>query len=277
MRVVVNVRLIYRELNSIQMARRGEKEYQKWDYSLHIEKHKRKVIKMNILSKVNIIKLRKNYGEIDDVINTKEYREFRSEEEAEAWGKERYGKWAKQYKEIFKLTSKYDNKLLHVVEPADMYLGYKYIEMNGVLREEAAYDSVSKEIAGYIGNLMMAIFSAPVIGEKVILYRLVPKLMVEELVFHNKKGRPYVEKGFLSTSMVKECCEKHCGSSNYMLKIYVDDETPIHAIFANAIRVRSEEELLLPPKMYMRMVKYPYVDEATGKIVYEVRLINMVW
>ena len=240
-------------------------------------KNKGKVIEMKNLNKTNTEELRKAYGEINDTINTNEYREFENQEEAELWGKEHFDEWASNHKKMFQLTLKYGNPLLHLADPADMYFGDKHADINKALRKETAYDSVPRDIVSYTGNLMMTIFSAPVIGEKVVLYKQVPKKMVKKLVEYNKKGVPYLEKGFLSTSMVKECCANHCGSSEYMLKIYVDDYAPIHAIFANAIRVSSEEELLLPPKMYMRMVKYPYVDEVTGKIVYEVRLINMVW
>lgn len=240
-------------------------------------KNKGKVIEMKNLNKTNIGELRKAYGEINDTINTNEYREFKSKDEAELWGKENFDEWASNHKKMFQLTLKYGNPLLHLEDPADMYFGDKHSDINKALRKETAYDSVPRDIVSYTGNLMMTVLSAPVIGERVVLYKQVPKKMVKKLVEYNKKGVPYLEKGFLSTSMVKECCANHCGSSEYMLKIYVDDYAPIHAIFANAIRVSSEEELLLPPKMYMRMVKYPYVDEVTGKIVYEVRLINMVW
>ena len=57
--------------------------------------------------------------------------------------------------------------------------------------------------------------------------------------------------------------------------MYVENNCPIHAIYANAIRVRDEAELLLPPGLFMWMTRYPYVDVDTEKTVYEVKLFSM--
>lgn len=45
-------------------------------------KNKGKVIEMKNLNKTNTEELRKAYGEINDTINTNEYREFKSKDEA---------------------------------------------------------------------------------------------------------------------------------------------------------------------------------------------------
>lgn len=93
-------------------------------------KNKGKVIEMKNLNKTNTEELRKAYGEIHDTINTNEYREFKSKDEAELWGKENFDEWASNHKKMFQLTLKYGNPLLHLADPADMYFGDKHADIN---------------------------------------------------------------------------------------------------------------------------------------------------
>ena len=79
----------------------------------------------------------------------------------------------------------------------------------------------------------------------------------------------------MSTSLVKTSCVENCGNHPYLLKIYVDKDIPIHAIYTNVIRYHNENELLLPPEIYLKMAAYPYKDEESGKEIYEVKVIKM--
>lgn len=232
------------------------------------------------MSIMNIIKDNSNilkYGDIQPIADPASYHEFTSMKEADEWGKEKYSDWAESYKEIFLITAQYkEGSILHVVDPVDMYLGYEYERINDYLRTGEPADS-DYNIRIRISNLIMAISCAPVIGQKIVLYRQVPAKMIEEMIGRNKGTNqlPYQEKGFMSTSLLKTSCAKSCGNSEYMLKIYVEDFCPIHAIYANVIRGRDEAELLLPPGLFMRMAGYPYKDEGTGKTIYETQLFSM--
>lgn len=216
------------------------------------------------------------YGDITATINPAEYHEFANEEEAERWGHDKYDAWAKGYKHIFHMTSQYkESSPLHLCDPSDMYFGYKYREMNQILRFGAT-DNYTDELPIYISTLAMAIFSAPVIGEKIVLYRQVSESTVRDIISLNKdRGTPYPENGFMSTSLTKKCCADNCGTHQYMLKMYVDNLAPVHAIYANAVRYRDEEELLLPPGLYLQLTGYPYIDDETGKTIIEVHLFSM--
>ncbi|MGN1141098.1 MAG: ADP-ribosyltransferase [Oliverpabstia sp.] len=217
------------------------------------------------------------FGKININIPREDFHEFESAKEAEIWGQEKYKAWSETYKNIFHMTTQYkEGTPLHVVDPADMYFGFKYHEINEILRTDKT-NNYTPDLPFYISNLIMAVFSAPIIGEKIVLYRHVSKKMVQEMVSRNKDKNclPYEEKGFMSTSMVKACCAKNCGNHDYILKMYVEDRAPIHAIYANLIRQRTEKELLLPPGLYIRMAGYPYHDEETGKTIIEVQLFSM--
>lgn len=232
---------------------------------------------ISIMDKLKSMKQKAEYGDVTVTIIKEDFREFKSIEEAEQWGHEKYRKWTENYKKIFNMTSQYKGRpLLHIQDPADMYFGFKYREMNEILRIGKT-ENFTPDLPFYISNLTMAIFSAPVIGEKIVLYRQVSEKMIQEMISLNKREDciPYEEKGFMSTSMVKSCCADNCGNHDYMLKMYVDDIAPIHAIYANLIRTRNEEELLLPPGLFVKMAGYPYTDEETGKIIIEVRLFSM--
>ena len=217
------------------------------------------------------------YGDVNTDISKEDYYEFTNVEEAEKWGFDKFKKWTDVYKNVIHMTSQYkEDSILHIQDPADLYFGYTYRELNEFLRTGEKID-ISPSHQRIISNLVMAIYSAPIIGKKIVLYRQVSRKMIKEMIANNriKDSLPYHEKGFMSTCLLKECCATNCGNHKYMLKMYVDDQTPIHAIFANLIRRRAEEELLLQPGLYMRMIDYPYLDEETGKTIIEVHTFSM--
>lgn len=218
---------------------------------------------------------RLQYGAIDQLTDKNSYREFKDIADAEKWGYEKYSDWAQKYKYIYAKTNYYpEGSSLRLIEPASRYFGNCYQSINDYLRDNTS-DECIPSIAFCINNLMIAIFSTTPINEKIILYRQVPTDMVKKLITLNKKDQPYCEKGFLSTSMIKSCCAETCGNEKYMLRIYVNNTNPIHAIYANVISKRDEEELLLPPGLYFRMINYPYKDIETGKMIFEVELVCM--
>lgn len=217
------------------------------------------------------------YGDIQTITDLDSYHEFTSMKEVNDWGMEKYSDWAKFYKEIFRITTQYkEGSTLHVADPVDMYLGYMYERINEYLRKDEPTDS-KDNMRLLISNLIIAISSAPVIDQKIVLYRQVPTNMIEEMIVLNKgtDHKPYQEKGFMSTSLLKTNCAANCVSREYMLKMYVENLHPIHAIYANVIRGRDEAELLLPPGLFIRMAGYPYKDEETGKTIYETQLFSM--
>lgn len=215
------------------------------------------------------------YGEVINLNNPDSFHEFQDIKEVNEWGMKNYSDWAKTYKEIFRITAQYrEGSILHVLDPVNMYLGYGYKKINEYLRNGESADSKCY-IRIQISNLIVAISSAPVIDQKIVLYRQVPAEMIKAMIALNKGADhiPYQEKGFMSTSLLKTTCANNCGSSEYMLKMYVENHCPIHAIYANAIHARDEAELLLPPGLFMRMTGYPYED--AGKKIYEVQLFSM--
>lgn len=223
---------------------------------------------MDFVTKCKALK----YGKISFDLPREDYREFTSIDEVEAWGKEKYELWEKTYRSTFQTAGLLRKKGDY--NPVSEYLGETYQQINNTLRGFA--DEENDAIRFLINDLLIAISSAPIIGEKIVLYRQVSEEVIQEIVSRNKSDdSPYQEKGFMSTSMMKMCCAENCGSEKYMLKMYVEDLNPIHAIFANVIDPRDEEELLLRPGLFIRLSGYPYADKETGKIIYEVQVYSM--
>lgn len=216
-----------------------------------------------------------DFGEFDEIKDRAAYHEFGNIEDAEAWGTETFGEWAKHHKRIYETTKRFSsNSALHVTDPVDMYLGYGFRQINQNLRYDEIRN-IPNHIFVTISNLVISICSAPIIDRKIILYRQVSEIMINELVSKNRENKPYCEKGFMSTSLVETICARTCGNSQYMLKIYVNNTNPIHAIYADLIRRRDEAELLLQPELFMRMAKAPYLDKETDKQIYEVHLFSL--
>lgn len=215
----------------------------------------------------NIIK----YGELYDHVDSKEaYVHFKEKKEAEQWGMQHYELWALKYKMIMNmaqdvLRGAYANKTV------EAYCGYKYREVNTFLRTDEDCDNGTyKEVADI---LSLAICTAPRIPCDVVLYRMVEDDFIKQLIQCNKKCNPVpvLEKGFMSTSLLKRIAFED--NRNNLLKIYVKKNTC--GIYVNAVAKRGEEEMLLLPNMFLRLIEYPYLDEESGKTIYECKLIDM--
>lgn len=197
------------------------------------------------------------------------YREFSSVGEAKTWAEANYGDWSKKHKEIMAASARYPEPPLRFPDAMDMYFGYRYKQINESLR------SCNNTLDDYalrrdIMIMSIAILSAPVIKEKIILYRQVSEDVFRQLMDDGS----YVESGFMSTSLVKKICSEACGDHAYMLKLYVNTVSPIHSVYANLVRKRNEMELVLQPGLKLRVIDKPYYDRDTEKIVCDTLLMN---
>lgn len=219
-----------------------------------------------------LIKILK-YGKIISPTDLDTYTEFTCESDVQDWGSKKFSAWAQKHKDIYNSLSSYKDPFLRLSDPADMYFGSKFREMNAYLRDKS-YKITDENIPLYVSALNIAIHSAPLLTDRIILYRKVCNQTIDELIRCNKDSHPYCEKGFMSTSLLKEACINNNGTHANMLKIFVDPIHPIHTIYANSICNRTEAELLLPPDCYISMINYPY--EEAGIEIYEVHLYSEV-
>jgi hypothetical protein len=207
------------------------------------------------------------YGKIMNNINRSDYLEFKDVNGAEEWGKKHYLKWSEEYKRNMHIANNMikDSCVTSVIE---FYCGYSHRDINEYLRfdRDDKYNS-GREMANALA-LMLSM--APRVPNNIVAYRLVCDDVVKKIIENNKQGIPTIEKGFISTSLVKDIVnsdEAYSKHSN-LLKIYIPKNTV--GIYVNGIDKRTEEELLLFPNGYFKLIRSPYSEG--NKKVYECQL-----
>lgn len=213
---------------------------------------------------------------IDTNINEKDYLCFKNIQEADAWGKDIYGKYGEEYKYIVKQLrehDKHENPYKISVDSLGRYCGYEFKQINDMMR------GITNERFDYnikINNILTSLYRSPVLKERMVLYRIVCQKVIDKIIENDKSGLPFVEDGFMSTALayvgvedMKETC---------LLKIYLNyyEEQNVHGLYVNEYtNKRSETELLLMPGLFIRLLDKPYWDESFGKWVYKVTVFPM--
>lgn len=212
------------------------------------------------------------FGKLMKIIGKENYKEFENKEESQKWGKIYYSDWGEKYTNLMKsVKDKLSMKIFEI--PVESYCGNTYSSINHYLRNDIhSTSNYEREISDM---LIIAIHSAPRIPNDIIVYRLVSDNFIKHLIENNKKGKYLTtEKGFMSTSMLKnitELDERYTTYSN-LLKIYVPKG--MLGLYVNSVTGRKEEEILFPPNLDLSLIAYPYKDKETKKTIYECRLID---
>lgn len=214
-----------------------------------------------------------HYGKLCRYIDDKEkYLELKNREEARLWGEAYYKEWGGKYGKVMESAKKVVMER-HYYQPVEYYCGEAYREINGFLRYEKGNEChMYREL---VDLLSIVLCSAPRIRHSLILYRIVSDEFINMFIQENKRGLPIQEKGFMSTSLIKDIVNETeaYASQNNLLKIFVPEDTI--GVYVNVVQYRSEEEILLLPNMYLGLVSYPYEDKETGKRIFECELIKM--
>lgn len=208
---------------------------------------------------------------MENRINKLNYTELKDDIEAKLWGSKYYSDWGNKYINNMKVANQFINKS-YITNPIEYYCGEAYTWINPYLRYGG--DKSDSKIYPEISDILTIILSmAPRVPEDIVAYRLVCDEFIEELIRNNKKEIPTQEKGFLSTSLTKNIVNSNEYYSDHknLLKIYVKSKSI--GIYVNSVTKRTENELLLAPNGYLKLINYPYKEN--GKIVYECDLIYM--
>lgn len=208
------------------------------------------------------------YGKMNNNIISSDYIEFKEDATAEEWGNKHYGEWAQSYKRNMEVANK-------VIETSSLssslecYCGYNYRQINEYLR--FGIIDTSTNLYKQMSDILAVILSmAPRIPDNIIVYRLVCDEFINKLIENNKKGIPTQEKGFISTSLTKNILksEEFYSDHKNLIKIYVKAKSV--GIYVNGVEKRHEQEVLLYPNGYFKLLKNPY--EENNKKVYECEL-----
>lgn len=217
------------------------------------------------------------------ISNNLTYIEFETIEESKKWGAEHYYTWALAYKQARQVwdsnwtkdhnVNLYDLFLGAVYRPLDIYCGYNYKEINRFMR--TGKDLHSELWCKIAALIQVQLNSAPILKENIVTYRLVSDEFIEYMNEQERKGYPIIDKGFLSTGLIKQTLLKNSlnyGRYDNLLKLYV--RMPAFAIYIPEIVPGREEEqeLLLDSWGVFRILKAPYRDHESNKIIHECEL-----
>lgn len=198
------------------------------------------------------------------------YKEFHSHNEAMDWGIKNYNLWGINYKKVSQRVGQY-GATIHSEIPLESYCGNAFMSLNDSLRTNQN-DSYNGALAAI---LIREICGAPLIPNNIIVYRLVCDEVIQEMTtIRNDKPYTYYEKGFMSTSLLKDIVvfdEKYSSHKN-LLKIYVNKNTM--GVYVNVVARRSEEEMLFLPGMTLGLINKPYQDKNINKTIYECILLG---
>lgn len=172
------------------------------------------------------------------------------------WLEENYLTWSLEHKRIQNLVSRYDSGLS---DPIKEYCGYGAQNINALLRAKKKLTD-SQELL-YTG-LIYSILSSPVIKERIVVYRWVPRFVVKEMLCDYRKGIYSYDYGFLSTSFspdVYEKCEA-IGSDYVLMRLFVEKGN--YAVYVPYIAGRQEQEMLFLPGCEFRYLgKQKAIDD----------------
>lgn len=199
------------------------------------------------------------------------YIEFLEKEETEKWGKKYYGEWAENYKKLMRSANGYtkDESCLYSIE---QYCGYNYKQINKGLRN--GFDTGNPTYRILANILAMVLCSAPRIPCDIVLYRIIDIETMKIVLDNNKQFVQSKENGFISASMLKTIVnsDEEYARGEILLKLYVPKGTV--GVYVNEVTRRNEEEILLPPGLYLKIIGEPYEDVMSKKTIYECKVIE---
>lgn len=204
------------------------------------------------------------------------YKCFNSEEKAIAWAVKYYGEWSEEYSRIYSDSVFHDSLSEYVSysaskDPIRFYCGYESEKVNNYMRGISLPDVDPSEFNDVLVTLLLF---APRIPENIVVYRYVPEVVIEAILQKNKEDSAYIDKGFMSCSLLFDPPNHDYFDYNHILEIYVDRQTV--GVYTNLIKGcrRSEFELLLLRNAKMYLIDYPYV--RGDRQIYPMRLKNVV-
>ena len=165
-------------------------------------------------------------------------------EEAKQFQSDYYGIYCDKYH--IKSSGKITNYLIEEAKCIDRYLGNEAITINKYLRGNlpSHFKNIQKQYDVLISEIKNIIYNAPKIPFDMVVYRGVDSIGFNAIDNDIKKKSFYVERGFLSTSLLKRFSENN--NYEFTLKIYVPKNSV--ALGVTFIRNRGDEqEILFPP------------------------------
>jgi hypothetical protein len=182
------------------------------------------------------------------------YIELKTETEASNFQKKVYGEYCNQYNNEREKVKNYHYKYRHFSAgiPIEAYLGNKFESINSYMRGYSTPTDVQKyEFDMLIDRVNELILLAPTLPENIVVYRAVTEKAFKQIMLQAKKRYEYIEKGFLSTSLLLETVLNKF-SPEIIMKIYVPKEA--HVLGVDGIENRNENEMLFTENQRLKFI-----------------------
>ncbi|MBP3805916.1 MAG: hypothetical protein J6I76_18865 [Oribacterium sp.] len=207
--------------------------------------------------------------------NLKKYREIRTKEEARDFQKRYYGDYCSEYninRKKMKSCS-YEYRMIYAGKPIEVYLGEVYSQVNAYMRgiEQPQDDYRRYDLDMLIDRINEIIYCAPTLPEDIVVYRAIDEKTLNIIMQSVKEYNAYIEKGFMSTSLLKESLLEDNSSYTDLLKIYVPQG--IHVLGVDFIKDRGEYEMLFPEKQHLKYIGH-HKNIIKKARIYEFQLIK---
>ena len=168
-----------------------------------------------------------------EFIGGTKYCEFLDIESVEKWANSLYGQWFDnliKMQRILENTTPFQGSFCSYlngnVTMVEAYAGSAYKNINRVLRGEKTEDNhFNKSLAS---KLALEILLAPKLDKNIIVYRFLNKETFEKIKNEITNSGSYIEKGFLSTTLLIDKIDKrfeYYNDHDFILKIYVNKDS----------------------------------------------------
>lgn len=225
------------------------------------------------------LKYGKPRGQLLSNKNKRIYNRILTEEQATSWAEMYYGKWSEDYSRAFGSVfgGNLDSYMLDScsTNPIATYCGYSGSKLNNYIRgysEQIFLLYPPFDPARFNDTLTTLLVMAPRIPEDIVVYRYLPEIAIELILKSNKNEPFYIDKSFMSSSLIYDPPNMKDFNHEHVLEIFVDKGTV--GVYTNLIPGcgRGECELLILRNSLMYLLDYPY--KRNGRTVYPVRLHN---
>ena len=177
--------------------------------------------------------------------------------ELDAWLEQQFRLWSNNHKLLYKRAGEFTNGKIY--DPISSYAGFNYRTFNEALRSSS---DLSERHERLYRELTLSILSAPVIKDKIIVYRWTTRNIIKSIMCKTHQGICFYERGFMSTTFDPSIIN-HCeGLSDDMIlmRLFVDEGA--FAVYVPYVAGRNEKELLFLPGCELRYIGRSHINDV---------------
>ncbi|HCW54098.1 MAG TPA: hypothetical protein DG753_10240 [Clostridium sp.] len=209
-----------------------------------------------------------------NIINNGIYTEFNTEEDVDEWANENYGEWLEKLQ-----RENYNCDCNDVADLLYCYTGSMNLIFNKILRGYLDFELEEDELKDFTNkiNIINTEISNFKLKENIIVWRYTYKKFFEQLFESNKikVGRKFIEKSFMSTTLLPKNLEEFALSNHYDTLLNICLTKGTNGAYVDFEKDGlNEREFLLPKGCKFKLIKKKFRLLRWPHYVYECELIG---